>query len=66
VRSNPFKRTWYYLCTTLLMLLFRKREVEALGPFGYYCMAVGIVGLLLLLLVTRVSEKWVMKLSEKG
>jgi undecaprenyl-diphosphatase len=41
-----------YLSTMLLMLLFRKREIEALGPFGYYCIGVGIVGLLLLSLVT--------------
>jgi undecaprenyl-diphosphatase len=38
-----------YLSTALLMLVFRKREVEALGPFGYYCIGAGIVGLLLLL-----------------
>ncbi len=38
-----------YLSTTLLMRLFRKREVEALGPFGYYCIGAGIIGLLLLL-----------------
>jgi undecaprenyl-diphosphatase len=41
-----------YLSTALLMLLFRRREVEALGPFGYYCIGAGIVGLVLLLLVT--------------
>ena len=28
-----------YGSTALLMLLFRRREVEALGPFGYYCIA---------------------------
>jgi undecaprenyl-diphosphatase len=38
-----------YLSTALLMLLFRKREVEALGPFGYYCIGVGIIAILLLL-----------------
>jgi undecaprenyl-diphosphatase len=38
-----------YLSTALLMLVFRKREVEALRPFGYYCIGAGIVGLLLLL-----------------
>lgn len=37
-----------YVSTALLMLLFRKKEVEALGPFGYYCLGVGIVALLLL------------------
>ncbi len=40
-----------YLSTALLMLLFHRREVEALGPFGYYCIGAGIVSLLLLLLV---------------
>jgi len=38
-----------YLSTALLMRLFRKQEVEALGPFGYYCIGVGTIGLLLLL-----------------
>ena len=38
-----------YLSTALLMLLFRKREVEALAPFGYYCIGVGIIAVLLLL-----------------
>ena len=36
--------------TALLMVLFRRREVEALGPFGYYCVGAGLVALLLLLL----------------
>ena len=40
-----------YGSTALLMLLFRKREVEALGPFGYYCMGAGIVALLLLMVI---------------
>jgi undecaprenyl-diphosphatase len=39
-----------YLSAALLMLLFRKREVEALAPFGYYCIGVGIVASLLVLL----------------
>lgn len=39
-----------YGATALLMLLFRKREVEALGPFGYYCIGAGIIAVLLLLL----------------
>jgi undecaprenyl-diphosphatase len=38
-----------YASTALLMLLFRKREIEALGPFGYYCVCAGLVSLLLLL-----------------
>jgi undecaprenyl-diphosphatase len=38
-----------YGSTALLMLLFRRREVEALGPFGYYCIAAGLVFLVLLL-----------------
>jgi undecaprenyl-diphosphatase len=38
-----------YGSTALLMLLFRRREVEALGPFGYYCIEAGLVALLLLL-----------------
>jgi undecaprenyl-diphosphatase len=38
-----------YGSTALLMLLFRRREVEALGPFGYYCIAAGILSLVLLL-----------------
>ena len=40
-----------YISTALLMLLFRRREVEALEPFGYYCIGAGIVALLLLLLL---------------
>ena len=38
-----------YFSTALLMLLFRKREVEALGPFGYYCIGTGVIALVLLL-----------------
>jgi len=38
-----------YGSTALLMLLFRRREVEALGPFGYYCVGAGLIVLLLLL-----------------
>ncbi len=38
-----------YVSTALLMLLFRKREIEALGPFGYYCIGAGIVAIVLLL-----------------
>ena len=38
-----------YGSTALLMLLFRRREVEALGPFGYYCIVAGLVDLVLLL-----------------
>ena len=38
-----------YASTALLMLLFRRREVEALDPFGYYCIEAGLVSLLLLL-----------------
>jgi undecaprenyl-diphosphatase len=38
-----------YVSTALLMLLFRRREVEALGPFGYYCIGAGILSLVLLL-----------------
>jgi undecaprenyl-diphosphatase len=38
-----------YVSTALLMLLFRKREVEALQAFGYYCIGAGTVAFLLLL-----------------
>ena len=38
-----------YGSTAMLMLLFRRREVEALGPFGYYCVAAGFTSLVLLL-----------------
>ncbi len=38
-----------YGSTALLMLLFRRREIEALGPFGYYCIGAGALALLLLL-----------------
>ena len=38
-----------YGSTALLMLLFRRREVETLGPFGYYCVGAGLVSLVLLL-----------------
>jgi undecaprenyl-diphosphatase len=37
-----------YLSTSLLMVLFRRREVEALSPFGYYCAGAGIAALLVL------------------
>ncbi len=33
-----------------MMFLFRRREVEALGPFGYYCIGAGLIFLLLLLI----------------
>ena len=39
-----------YGSTASLMVLFRRREVEALGPFGYYCIGAGLVALLLLLI----------------
>jgi undecaprenyl-diphosphatase len=38
-----------YASTGLLMLLFRRREIEALGPFGYYCIGAGALSLVLLL-----------------
>lgn len=38
-----------YVSTALLMRLFRRREIEALGPFGYYCIGAGAVALVLLL-----------------
>jgi undecaprenyl-diphosphatase len=38
-----------YASTALLMLLFRRRDVEALGPFGYYCISAGVISLVLLL-----------------
>jgi undecaprenyl-diphosphatase len=38
-----------YGSTALLMLLFRRREIEALGPFGYYCIGAGALALVLLL-----------------
>jgi undecaprenyl-diphosphatase len=38
-----------YGSTTLLMALFRRREVEALEPFGYYCIGAGLLFLVLLL-----------------
>jgi hypothetical protein len=28
-----------------MMLLFRKREIEALGRFGYYCVGAGLISL---------------------
>ncbi len=37
-----------YASTALLILLFRRRDVEALGPFGYYCIGAGAVSLVLL------------------
>jgi undecaprenyl-diphosphatase len=38
-----------YVSTAALILLFRRREIEALGPFGYYCAGAGLLSLLLLL-----------------
>lgn len=38
-----------YASIAVLMLLFRRREIEALGPFGYYCMGAGLISLFLLL-----------------
>jgi undecaprenyl-diphosphatase len=38
-----------YCSTALLMVLFRRREIEALGSFGYYCIGAGLVALVLLL-----------------
>ena len=38
-----------YGSTALLMRLFHRREVETLGPFGYYCIGAGLLALLLLL-----------------
>lgn len=32
-----------YFSTAVMMMLFRKREVEALTPFGIYCILAGIV-----------------------
>ncbi len=40
-----------YISTSLLMLLFRRREIETLGPFGYYCIGAGVVSIILLLFV---------------
>jgi undecaprenyl-diphosphatase len=37
-----------YGSTRLLLLLFRRREIGALGPFGYYCICAGAIALLLL------------------
>jgi hypothetical protein len=31
-----------------MMLLFRKREIEGLGPVGYYCVGAGLISLFLL------------------
>lgn len=39
-----------YISTALLMRLFRRREIEALGPFGYYCIGAGVVAIVLLLI----------------
>ncbi|MGI9049852.1 MAG: undecaprenyl-diphosphate phosphatase [Rubrobacteraceae bacterium] len=39
-----------YGSTAILMFLFRRREVETLGPFAYYCIGAGIIALLLLLM----------------
>jgi undecaprenyl-diphosphatase len=38
-----------YGSTALLMVLFRRREVKTLGPFGYYCIGAGLLFLVLLL-----------------
>jgi hypothetical protein len=38
-----------YGSTALLMILLRRREVEALGPFGYYCIVAGLAAIVLLL-----------------
>jgi undecaprenyl-diphosphatase len=38
-----------YASTAALMFLLRRRDVEALGPFGYYCIAAGLVATLVLL-----------------
>lgn len=37
-----------YLSTAALMYLFKRREIEALGPFGYYCIAAGLVAAVVL------------------
>lgn len=37
-----------YLSTAAMMLLFRRREVEALSPFGYYCLVAGAIALAVL------------------
>lgn len=37
-----------YASTAVLMFLFRRRDVEALGLFGYYCIAAGVIFALLL------------------
>ncbi len=39
-----------YASTAILMYLFRKREIETLGPFGYYCIAAGLISAILLVL----------------
>jgi undecaprenyl-diphosphatase len=37
-----------YASTAALMYLFRRREIEALGPFGYYCIAAGLISAIVL------------------
>ncbi|MBV8045524.1 MAG: undecaprenyl-diphosphate phosphatase [Paludibacterium sp.] len=39
-----------YLSTWVLMRYFNKHEIQALRPFGWYCIGLGLVGLLLRLL----------------
>ena len=39
-----------YISTAILMYLFRRREIETLGPFGYYCIAAGLISAILLVL----------------
>jgi undecaprenyl-diphosphatase len=38
-----------WISTSLLMLYFKKQEIEALDPFAYYCWAAGALSLLVLL-----------------
>ena len=48
-----FRQEWAgvaaYASTVALKFLFRKREIGALDPFGYYCVAAGIFALVFLL-----------------
>ena len=39
-----------YASTWFLMRYFKKSEIESLRPFGYYCLLVGVGGLLVKLL----------------
>jgi undecaprenyl-diphosphatase len=39
-----------FLSTAFLMRYFRRREVQALDPFAWYCVAIGLVGLVVLAL----------------